>query len=132
MQKTCIKCNHTADVELSATAACPSCGAIYAKVEAQANLDRVRMQRAALEVKQQRAAGAVVVDGEVVRPARSIIETVAWCIAGVAATYGAVEFLYGLHQAESAAQQSAAAAMGAAYAVIPYCLARAIQQFRKG
>ena len=35
--RQCLKCRHVGDVEDSPAAACPSCGAIYAKVEARAH-----------------------------------------------------------------------------------------------
>lgn len=38
MDKTCLKCGHTADVTDETLAECPKCGAIYAKVEAAAAL----------------------------------------------------------------------------------------------
>jgi predicted nucleic acid-binding Zn-ribbon protein len=34
MNKTCLKCNHTAEVDDNPLAECPKCGAIYSRVEA--------------------------------------------------------------------------------------------------
>ena len=33
MSKRCLKCQHVAEIEYSAIAACPACGAVYSKVE---------------------------------------------------------------------------------------------------
>ena len=43
---------------------------------------------------------------------------------------GFIEGILGVFGAQSAPQQAAGAAMGVAWAVIPYCICRAIQQLR--
>lgn len=48
-----------------------------------------------------------------------------------AALYGGAELVIGLSLAESAPQQAAIAAMSIAYAVIPYCVARAASEIKQ-
>ena len=42
--------------------------------------------------------------------------------------YAALQTIFGLRVATSASQEAAGAAMGVAFAVIPYCLARAVSE----
>ena len=131
MERTCIKCNHTADVPAGDLAACPQCGAIYSKAEQAARLEAVRKAQAeriatAATIK---AATASEQDGRLT--VALVIERIAWSVALVLAVYGFAQFLFTLDAAESAPQQAAGAAMAACWAVIPYCFARAIQAIRR-
>jgi len=54
-----------------------------------------------------------------------------WILAALGALYGAFTAIVGFNEAVSAPQQAAAAAMGAAYAVIPYVLARAVGELAR-
>lgn len=49
-------------------------------------------------------------------------------IAIAGAALGGVELVNTMLYAESAPQRAAGAALGVAYAVVPYCLARAVQE----
>lgn len=53
-----------------------------------------------------------------------------WGICAFFGVIGLLDYLMGLGQANSAPQQAAAAAMAMAWAVIPYCICRAIQQIK--
>ncbi|WP_258306468.1 hypothetical protein [Enterobacter sp. HPCN14] len=53
-----------------------------------------------------------------------------WAICVVFGAIGFVQGIVGVFGAVSAPQQAAGAAMGVAWAVIPYCIVRAIQQMR--
>lgn len=53
-----------------------------------------------------------------------------WVIAALCAAIGFAQGVLGVMVANSAPQQAAGAAMGLAWAVIPYCFCRAIQQMR--
>ena len=48
-----------------------------------------------------------------------------WILTAVCSVLGALMALIGITSANGAPQQAAAAAIGIAFAVIPYCLARA-------
>jgi hypothetical protein len=56
---------------------------------------------------------------------------IAFIIAMLCALFGLIDMLANLDQAGSAPQQAAAAAMGCAWAVIPYCIARAVQEIAR-
>lgn len=51
-----------------------------------------------------------------------------WTICILCGVVGVLEGIVGMYNAESAPQQAAGAAMGIAWAVIPYCICRAFQQ----
>jgi len=53
-----------------------------------------------------------------------------WGICAFLGVIGLLDYLSGLGQANSAPQQAASAAMAMAWAVIPYCICRAIQQMK--
>ncbi|HEE9789205.1 TPA: hypothetical protein R8F93_003265 [Enterobacter soli] len=55
---------------------------------------------------------------------------VLWALCVLFGVIGFVEGIFGVVGATSAPQQAAGAAMGVAWAVIPYCIVRAIQQMR--
>lgn len=55
-----------------------------------------------------------------------------WVLVLIAAILGFLFFLFAFLAAESAIQEAAAAAVGVAIAVIPYIMARAIQELGKG
>jgi hypothetical protein len=116
MQRTCVKCGLVNDAaDASPTAACPQCGAIYAKAttaavrqqQTQAVRDRLQSDRS--------------------KP--SAPERIAWMFAVACAGLGMVDLIYTAIAAQSAPQQAAGAAFAAALAVIPYCIARAFQAF---
>ena len=50
-----------------------------------------------------------------------------WVLAIIGVFVGAVEFVITLATAQSAPQQAAGAALAITYAVLPYCLARAVE-----
>ena len=56
------------------------------------------------------------------------LQKILWIVAFLSAIFGAIEFMGNMSAAESAPQQAAGAAMALCYAVIPYCLARALQE----
>lgn len=51
-----------------------------------------------------------------------------WVIALMFGVFGMIEAVMGISASQSAPQQAAGAAMGLAYAAIPYCIARAITE----
>ncbi|PBI78956.1 hypothetical protein [Rahnella victoriana] len=53
-----------------------------------------------------------------------------WVIALICGVIGFVQGVLSVFAANSAPQQAAGAAMGIAWAVIPYCICRAIQQMK--
>ena len=53
-----------------------------------------------------------------------------WVISLLCSAIGFIEGILGVFGAQSAPQQAAGAAMGVAWAVIPYCICSAIQQLR--
>jgi hypothetical protein len=55
-----------------------------------------------------------------------------WKVSGTLSLFGGIRLIEGLIVADSAPQQAAAAAMAVAFAVIPYCAARAIQELAGG
>lgn len=122
MDKKCIKCGHVADLEsYSAASSCPACGAVYAKVEAQASLERVRAQRQ-----------PAIAEPSTPTPAKkSLTEILAWAFSALASVYASSVLIGGLEEAQSAPQQAALAAMSGAIAVIPYCFARAISSLSR-
>lgn len=54
-----------------------------------------------------------------------------WILTIIGSLLGGLMALIGLFAANSAPQEAAAAAMGIAFAVIPYCLARAASELSK-
>ena len=57
-----------------------------------------------------------------------MIRILAWIVCLASSTIGLFSMMSGMIEATGAPQQAAAAAFGAAMAVIPYCAARAIDQ----
>lgn len=55
---------------------------------------------------------------------------VLWVVALLCAGYGAIDATWAIALANGAPQQAAGAAMGIAWAVIPYCAARAWTELR--
>jgi hypothetical protein len=55
----------------------------------------------------------------------------AWILAIVGSVLGALVAVFGASVANGAPQEAAAAALGTALAVIPYCLARAVSEIGK-
>ena len=53
-----------------------------------------------------------------------------WAISVICGVIGFMQGIVSVMGAASAPQQAAGAAMGVAWAVIPYCICRAIQQMR--
>lgn len=60
-----------------------------------------------------------------------MIKAFFWLLVMIGSVIGGFVFLFGLVTAKSAPQEAAAAASGIAFAVIPYCLARAVSQIQK-
>lgn len=56
------------------------------------------------------------------------MKTFAWIMVIIGSILGGLGTLLGILTANGAPQQAAAAAMGVAFAVIPYCFARAVQE----
>ncbi len=65
---------------------------------------------------------------EWLRVARGIVSRALWAGAGAGAVTGGYSALFGLAEAESSPQQAAAAAVAAAFAVVPYVVARAFDE----
>jgi hypothetical protein len=59
------------------------------------------------------------------------MKKVLWIVTIVGSILGALIAVFGVAGAESAPQEAAAAAVGVAAAVIPYCLARAVSELGK-
>lgn len=59
------------------------------------------------------------------------MEKIAWTASIVGCVLGALSVLLGLLATDSAVQEAAAYTLGAAFAVIPYCLARALSEKSK-
>lgn len=55
-----------------------------------------------------------------------------WALTAIGAVFGGLIAFFGVLGANGAPQEAAAAAMGMACAVIPYCLARAYSESKKG
>lgn len=127
MERTCIKCgNKNAEATGDMDEACPGCGAIY-------TLALQERLRANVRRMPSRAAR----DDEA--PSRSALswlggvgEVLAWVATAAGGVMGGYQLSNGLEAATSAPQQAAVAGMAVAYAVIPYCVARAIQHLRRG
>ena len=126
MRKSCPKCGVESDIEDSPTAACPSCGAIFAKVEQLSTAQRQAIRAAATA----RGAPQVHRNDDAPRPRLPIIERVLWALTAIGAMLGILQMVMTSSTAESAPQQAAGFAMAIAYAVIPYVLARAAQELR--
>lgn len=125
MQRTCVKCGHVNDeADPSATAFCPECGVVYAKAAVAAVRERqTEPVRARVDAAERRAVSE--------RGAPSIVERVLWLATVVCAGIGFFQLIITTTQATSAPQQAAGAGMAIAWAVIPYCMARAIQLFNR-
>jgi len=54
-----------------------------------------------------------------------------WIITAISSVLGALTAIGGVSAANGAPQEAAAAAMGVAFAVIPYCLAKAVSEYGK-
>jgi uncharacterized membrane protein YvbJ len=127
MQATCKKCGAKSEVELTSTTPCPQCGAIYSRVEAAERGElQQQLRERALAARQEPDAPTAI------KPPRSVLVTIAWAIAALLAVVGAGEFVFGMARAESAPQQAVAATAALAYAVIPYCFARAVEKLVRG
>lgn len=119
---TCPKCQHVNQAATGqAMETCPQCGVIYA--------------RAAVQQLQQRQAEAVRTRVAASTPAGNapgFVERLGWYLTIAGSIYGVVMLISTWVLAESSPQQAAGAGLAAAAVVIPYCLARALQQlFRK-
>lgn len=119
MIRTCPRCgkeNQAANG--TATEACPSCGVVYSKAAV-----AVARQRAAAEVRERVDSARP--------PSPGLVLRIIWVLALLSAGAGMIELVITLRYAESAPQQGAGAAMAVALAVIPYCMARAVQLFSR-
>jgi hypothetical protein len=109
--------NDAADA--SPTAACPQCGAIYAKATAAAvRQQQTQAVRERIQTAEQRD-----------RSKPGAAERFMWMVTVACAGLAMVDLIYTAINAQSAPQQAAGAAFSAALAVIPYCIARAFQAF---
>lgn len=122
MQRTCPKCGHVNEhASPAADATCPQCGVIYAKAAVS-----VARQRQVESIRERMDAGV-----SAGSPARNKSPTPGerfmWVFSFLCGVLGLFELGYTMLKAESAPQQGAGAAMAMALAVIPYCLARALQ-----
>jgi predicted nucleic acid-binding Zn-ribbon protein len=114
MERQCARCGFTKpDADMSASEACPKCGAIYSKASIAA-AQQVQRQRVTERVARERAGP-------------SFIERFLWVIAIIGAGVAIAELSITEFTAQSAPQQAAGAGLALAWAVIPYCLARAVQ-----
>lgn len=59
------------------------------------------------------------------------MKNVLWALTIIGSLLGGLTTLVGVVAAKGAPQEAAAAAIGVAFAVIPYCLARAASEIRK-
>lgn len=115
MSRTCPKCGTVNDrADFSATERCPKCDVVYSK--------------ATVAIAQQRAIEEARHRAETARENRKpAVERAAWLLALIGGLLGLVELGFTFANAESAPQQGAGAALALALAVIPYCIARALQ-----
>ena len=114
MERQCARCGATkAYADMSATEACPGCGAIFSKSSV-ATAQQLQRNRVSERVRRER-----------VGP--SFIEKFLWAIAIIGAGVGIAELSITEFTAQSAPQQAAGAGLALAWTVIPYCLARAVQ-----
>lgn len=143
MNKTCLKCGTSSEVEMTAFTACPKCGAVYSKVEQAEEFrkatEALRAARAAavpplpsLDVVQEESRPAPpapkpVAPGMLGR----LVRGAAWAGVIVGALFGFLQIALTSSQAQGAPQQAAGMAMALAYAVVPYVLARAIQELTR-
>lgn len=116
MRRICKKCsfvNENAGITIEA--ACPQCGGIYAKTDVAAA----------------RVAQAATLAEEPPPPkVRSrTAERVFWALTIVSSTLGALLMVAVEIGAKGSPQEAAGAAIAVAMAAIPYCIARAIQQY---
>ncbi len=126
MTKTCLKCGHTAEVSDDPAAACPKCGAIYAKV---AGLPAERLAPRVPKATPPAASPAPQTPESGRRS--SWVERALFWLTAAGALLGMVQLVLTHATAESAPQQAAGFAMAMAYAVVPYVLARAVQQAQR-
>jgi len=59
------------------------------------------------------------------------MKKILWAITAIGAILGALTAVGGVMAANGAPQEAAAAAVGVAFAVIPYCLAKAVSEYGK-
>ncbi|MDX9802833.1 MAG: hypothetical protein RBS96_02225 [Dehalococcoidales bacterium] len=57
-----------------------------------------------------------------------MVKRIAWYLVVVGSVLGSFQFLAGIAEAKTVTHQIAAAAMGCAWVVIPYCFARAVSE----
>lgn len=115
MNRKCARCGKENDqANGSATETCPACGVVYNKAAVVA-----AQKLATAEVR-----GRIKV-ADPVSP--SLIERICWVLALLSAGIGMIQLIVTFRTAESAPQQGAGAALAVALAVIPYCIARAVQ-----
>lgn len=60
------------------------------------------------------------------------MKKILWIITIIGSILGALTFFVGIAGANGRQQDAASAAMGLAFAVIPYCLARAVSEISNG
>lgn len=115
MKRTCVRCGaDNNEATGSATETCPQCGVVYSKAAIAA------AQKSVLSETRQR------IDAS--RPGTpSVVERICWVLVLLSSGAGVFELIHTIRFAESAPQQGAGAAMAVGLAVIPYCIARAVQ-----
>jgi hypothetical protein len=114
MERKCARCGFIkADADMSATEVCSKCGAIFSK----SSIAAATALRSARAPEERSSAQS--------KP--SLIERFLWVVTIVGCGIGIAQLSITFATAQSAPQQAAGAGMAIATAVIPYCLARAVQ-----
>jgi hypothetical protein len=98
---------------------CPTCSVIYAKATAARAQERTRQEQ------QQRSARTAT------NSSRPWLDRLVWNATVIGSIIGLVQLGYTLASAETAPQQAAGAGIAIAFAVVPYCLARAVTAGRR-
>lgn len=140
MQKTCAKCGHINPWAAGdMTDACPRCGVIYAKVPPSTSagdsgpaqpMPRPSPPPAARRPRANPPARFGSQDAPPPQGA-GVVEKILWLWTMISGLTASGLLLYTFTQAQSAPQQGAGAAMAAAVVVVPYCLARAVQCYKR-
>lgn len=112
MEMTCKACGTVSMVDDRPDAICPKCGRIFAKTAAP-------------------IAKPVPRDKPPATTFGKLLEQTLWVATAAGALLGALQVVLTSNDATTAPQQAAGMSMALAYAVVPYVLARAVQEFRR-
>jgi len=108
VRRLCLRCGTFNEASQGAALeACPSCGVVYARAVPQPQVANVPA------------------------PKPSLVTRAGWFGALIGGAAGLAQIIMTHAEAESAPQQAAGMAMALAYAVIPYCIARALAAIGK-